>query len=317
MEIGASIVSERTYLFSYDDSNPPWGASRTRRTRAFIEAHGQFGGGVHPEVMRRLFALADAVIDADSDFGFGGGTRDFLQQDAEFRRRHFAVPCPGGIIKYDGKCWQRHEWASSYAPPGRSYHENAASPFGALAVDMVGNHGLATPICGDFGLLNGIEGEAWHYQPVEIPRGRSDYKGQDIPTWPLPGEDNNLTHIPLPRSQRAYDSRPTFSRQEVIDDVYREANQDVPRTPLTPEDSPRKVFVGLERAAFVVLTAVGTEQGFVKMAGVDEMPNTSILNVEPDGVTNCGAPVGVPTGHIFLWSSVVCDIVVDVFDRWD
>lgn len=178
-------MAVRTYLFGYGSG--PWGASLTRRTREWIEAHPNFGSPrMHPELMRRLFALADAAQDAGTDLGFGGGARNPDEQEDLFKERHFVVPCPGGIIRWNGQCWQRYDWAASAAPPGRSYHEFDATPLGAIAVDMVGDHAWATPRTHQYGLRNWLANEPWHYQPYEVPNARVNYTGTPLTTWDLP-----------------------------------------------------------------------------------------------------------------------------------
>lgn len=275
---------------------------------------------VHPEVMRRLFAIADLVLDNGSDFGFGGGTREFAEQDAEFRRRHYIVPS-GGIWTYDGHRWQRYDWAAPYAPPGYSWHERVSSTHGAIAVDALGDHAMATPMTLEHGLVNHISNEAWHYQALEVPHARSyNLVWGELAVWPLPADqppipgDEPDMYQALDSSQRAYDSRP--GEQAFIDDVYRVPNAAVPQVPLEP-GSFRKVFIGLEKNAHVMITAVGSNPGFVKMAGVAVEPKTSVANIDADGITNGGVPVGTPDGHIYLWSNTTCDVVVDVFARWN
>lgn len=308
-------VGERTYLWGY--GNGPWGSSGARKTRAQIVVSSAFDH-VDPEHMRRLFALADAIQDAGSDFGFGGGDREFAEQDAEFRRRHFIAPT--GIWNYDGHWWQRYSWAAPYAPPGNSWHEALSGINGAMAVDAIGDHVMATPMCATFGLKNGIAGELWHYQPIETPNARKfNQVWGDLAAWPLPGDTPDPGEEPdmyqaLPHSERAYDSRP--GEQAGIDDTYVIANAGVTQTPLTP-GIPRRVFIGLQKNAHVQITAIGTTPGWVKVAGIPVEPTTSVANYDADGVTNGGAPVGVPDGHIYLWTSVPGDVAVDVFARWD
>lgn len=118
----------------------------------------------------------------------------------------------------------------------------------------------------------------------------------------------------LPEPERAYDSRP--GEQAFVDAVYRDANKDVPQVPIGP-GGPRKIFIGLQKNAHVAITAIGSTPGFVKIAGTASEPNPSVANYDADGITNGGVPVGIPDGHIYVWSSVKGDIVVDVFARWD
>jgi len=189
----------RTYLFGYGAG--PWGASPRRRTRDEVLAAPQFAG-VDPEVMRRLFALADMVIDGGSDYGFGGGWRSSAQQRELFLSRHTEVPV-GGCCRLDGKRYALKAGAAHAAPPGRSYHEETTAAGRALAVDMVGDHKRANPLAAQFGLVHfaDVNGEPWHYQPVEIARARSSYNGPDpLPVWgaiPPPVE----TFPPSPRSR--------------------------------------------------------------------------------------------------------------------
>jgi hypothetical protein len=165
---------------------------------------------MNPEVMRRYFALADFCMDNGHELGFGDGVRQIVEQDAEFRRRHHTIPCPGGI-KYAGQCWQLNSNASPYAPPGYSGHEPDASDDGALAIDGLGDHAFATPHCRRFGLINGISSELWHYQPLEISRGRPlNYKVYDLAVWPLPDQPppgDDMGYIPEPKPVRLFDSR--------------------------------------------------------------------------------------------------------------
>lgn len=232
------------------------------------------------------------------------------------------------------------------APPASSFHEphmGSTEPYkgAACAADMTlgnsvnGKHAVITDwsivpsqargesCCGLHSNVGdpyaGGTDEAWHWQPVEIDgfatwrlAGSPPVRFLDFPD-PRPSEDDDM-HIPIPSPQRAYDSRP--GEQAGVDDIYREANKNVPQTQLAPGQPPRKVFVGMEKACFVVITQIGTTAGWVKVAGVATPPKSSIVDSDLDGITKCGAPVAIPDGHIYLWSNVACDVVVDVFDRW-
>lgn len=299
-------MAERTYLYGYKDGGP-WG-SAGRKTRDEILVSGPFDH-VHRELMRRLFALADWVIDHGSDFGFGGGDREFAQQDAEFRRRHYIAP--SGIWFYDGHWWQRYSWAAPYAPPGNSWHEAGASTGGALAVDALGNHLMATPMCSAFGLVNGISGEPWHYQPVEIPHARTYQQvWGPLAVWPLPTEpEDDMKALPTPK--RAYDSRPT--EQAGVDPTLANANAAVPKTPFKPGEQ-RGIVVGMVAEVFVHVTVIGTAPGFVEVAGrsFTGPPTTSLANVDQDGVTSGGGPVATPEGKVYVWATSACDIAIDI-----
>jgi hypothetical protein len=177
-------VTERTYLYG-NWGDGPWGeiGRRTRREILTVEQWHR----VDPELLRRLFALADAVIDAGSDYGFGGGWRSGIRQQQVFEDRHVVVNS-GGCCSWDGRRWALKPGMAHTAPPGRSYHEETTRTGKALAADMVGDHRLANRICADFGLVHfaNVNSEPWHYQPVEIARARRQYTGPEpLPVWPL------------------------------------------------------------------------------------------------------------------------------------
>lgn len=203
----------QTYLYGYGSG--PYGASTTRRTREYICLQSQYQK-VDPELMRRLFGLADAVIAGGSDYGFGSGWRSSAQQLSLFLSRYTKVaPGTGGTYydiappyeQYSG--WYKHTSGATAAPPGRSYHEsttNGGTGY-ALALDMVGDHTRGNPLAADYGVKHfaNINSEPWHYQPVEIPNARSAYVNhfEDPRQWPLPNDtppsefDNMSIHDPV------------------------------------------------------------------------------------------------------------------------
>jgi hypothetical protein len=307
-------MAERTYLWGYGTG--PWGSSG-RKTKAEILVSRAFDH-VAPEHMRRMFSIADAIIDAGSDFGFGGGDREFAEQDAEFRRRHFIAP--SGIWFYDGHWWQRYSWAAAYAPPGNSWHEAGASVDGALAVDALGDHEAATLLCDSRGLVNHISGEAWHYQPREIPHARlRDQVWGKLGIFPLPDSppppppdpgDDDMT--PLLKPERAYDSRP--GEQADVDPVLGTANQAVPKTPFKAGEV-RGIVIGYTSQAFVSIVAIGSNPGYVEVSGSAARPTTSLCNIDADGIISGTTPVLTPEGKVYVYASAPCDVIVDVRAR--
>lgn len=291
-------MAERTYLYSYGAG--PFGASPTRRTREYIESRETFAK-VHPVLMDRLFDLADAVIDAGSDYGFGSGWRSSTQQMQVFTSRYTKVDTWTGIYWDGSPDWPDkagyyvHSSGAPSAPPGRSYHESTTDGGKgfALAVDMVGDHRLGNPMAANFGLRHfaNVNGEPWHYQPVEIPNARRSYGGE-FENVTLPEEDPMK---PLDVPDRVYDSRVQggkFKAGEV-----------------------RKIPVGMCRMAHVHVTAVGSTPGWASISGTDTPSETSLVNFDADGVASAGAPIGLPDGHVRVKCSAAADIIVDVFAR--
>lgn len=182
------------YLYSYAKGGP-YGASFTRRSRAYILGQAQFAL-VHPELMARLFNLADDVVAQGGDFGFGGGWRSSAQQYNLFKSR-YTRGVAGATLYWDGSPswpqdagWYKHTSGAPSAPPGRSYHESttAKGTGFALAVDMVGDHTLGNALAAKHQLkhFGNINGEPWHYQPIEIANARRNYTNnfESIPSTP-------------------------------------------------------------------------------------------------------------------------------------
>lgn len=289
-------MPDRTYLYGYGDG--PHGASATRRTRAYIEEQPQFAK-VHPVLMGRLFDLADLVIDAGSDYGFGGGWRSSVGQKTLFTSRYTKVDTWTGLYWDGSPSWPElagyyvHTSGAPSAPPGRSYHESTTGDGYALAVDMVGDHRVGNPMAAGVGLRHfaTVNGEPWHYQPVEIPNARRSYGGE-FENVKLPEEDPMK---PLDVPDRVYDSRTkggAFAAGEV-----------------------RKIPVGMCRMAHVHITAIGSTPGWVSISGTDTPSETSVVNFDADGVASAGAPIGLPDGHVRVRCSAPAQIIVDVFAR--
>ena len=289
-------MAERTYLYSYGDG--PFGASSTRRTREYILAQPKFAQ-VHPVLMARLFDLCDAVQDAGSDYGFGGGWRSSVDQKNLFVSRYVKVDKWTGLYWDGSPDWPElagyyvHASGAPSAPPGRSYHESTTGDGFALAVDMVGNHKVGNPMAARFQLKQfaDVNGEPWHYQPIEIPNARRSYGGE-FENVKLPEEDP-MTPLDVP--DRVYDSR-TKGGQFKAGEV-------------------RKIPVGMCRMAHVHITAVGMTPGWVSISGTDTPSESSLLNFDADGVMSAGAPIGLPDGHVRVKCSAPADIIVDVFAR--
>jgi hypothetical protein len=143
---------------------------------------------MHPEMRRRMVAMFDAAADSGRVLGFGGGWRSTATQTTLFLSRYTPVACPGDV-RWDDRCWKKLAGVAAAAPPGRSYHEETTDDGFALAADLIGDLKWMNANCTNFGLLHfaDVNNEPWHVQPVEIPRSRRLYTGQQLAVWPLPG----------------------------------------------------------------------------------------------------------------------------------
>lgn len=109
--------------------------------------------------------------DCPHDLGFGNGWRSSERQAENYRRD-----------------------PDTYAPPGYSYHEPTLNGW-ALAVDLLNYQpaiGWANDNAERYGLVHfkNVNGEPWHFQPMEIPKARRyfDPAKHKLSTFPLPGD---------------------------------------------------------------------------------------------------------------------------------
>jgi peptidoglycan hydrolase-like protein with peptidoglycan-binding domain len=123
---------------------------------------------MHPTMRERLQALMEG---SGGKVGWGQGVRTPQQQLQLFLERHSLDP--QGTIVWNGEKYSRHTGAPA-APPGRSMHELG------LAADLVGDFAWLGDNVGRFGLMTfaDVNGEPWHVQPVELPKGRKQYEQQ-------------------------------------------------------------------------------------------------------------------------------------------
>jgi len=172
----------RTYLYGY----PADGQPQQRLTLTELEAKTTWRR-LDDEFARRLLAMFDAAHAAGRDLGLGGGWRSGAIQLATALQRHILVE-EGGCCVYKGKRYQLRPKTAHAVFPGLSYHEETTASRDALAADLIGDLDWANANCWRFGLLHfaRVNAEPWHHQPVEIPRSRSKYKGEQLAVWPLP-----------------------------------------------------------------------------------------------------------------------------------
>lgn len=149
----------------------PYAYQSQRLTMAELEAKVTWRN-CHPEFRRRLKAL---LLASNGHLGVGTAWRSPAAQDAE-RARRLATGT-----------------GAQMAPSGRSYHCNG------MATDLVGDLDWAAAHCGAFGLLKATwGGEAWHFQPSEIPHARPLNQNPALRTWSLPG--GVPTPVPHPQA---------------------------------------------------------------------------------------------------------------------
>lgn len=299
-----------------------------RRSKEFILDQYQFKK-VHPELMRRLFALADRVIALGGDYGFGSGRRSHEVQFQTFRSRYFRVASgssydinwnttPNPIYYPYLGLYRKYASASPSTPPYWSYHEDvtANATEYALAVDMVGRHDIANPLANSYGLseFSKVNNEPWHYQPIEVTRSRRSYTGnfENPAPWPLPGTNNppplpppipDMSSIQVTNPIKIFDSRPD---QPVV------------------QHNPHKgtfVIVSLFPHGFTStnadgvilnLTGIGTHAGFFTLwSGEGGAPNASNLNVMPGQIENNLAFVPLFSGGFGVFSTAPNHLIID------
>ena len=134
-------------------------------------------GKLHPTMQKRVDNLIAA---SGGKVGMGQGYRSRAEQQAMFLSRYRKTSDP--VDANGNKNW---EWNNSYwehvsgyeaAPPGRSMHELG------LAADLTGDLDWADANASRFGLQHFADrGEKHHFQPSELPRGRTEYEKQGSP----------------------------------------------------------------------------------------------------------------------------------------
>ena len=181
----------------------PVGYGTLRKSRAELLVWPSFAK-LHPEVQRRALAMMDDAAKAGHDLGIGTGWRSSQVQLAVFLERHTVV-ASGGCCGYNGKRYQLRKGYAHAAPPGRSWHEDAAELGGyAVAIDWVGwQDGWMNAHCHLYGLKHfassATGSEPWHTQPVEFPNSRSKWTPNITMTaWKLPGDTPADTPKPTP-----------------------------------------------------------------------------------------------------------------------
>lgn len=165
--------------------------------------------------------------------------------------------------------------------------------------------------------------ESWHGQPVEIDGWGSATDGGKRPApmiqpdYPLPKEhdpyyeepsqgDDNMTPIggiPLKRMDRQYDSR-----------VGNKQISSVPQVTLKKGEN-RKIPVGMANQVGVRLTVVNSRgYGYVSVTGDPGLGDPTV-NMW-DGMGGDGVIfVATDAGHVYLATTVECDVILDVFVR--
>lgn len=210
------------------ESTVRFGYKQARRTLAELDRLTTWAR-LHPEIRHRHLCMwfshpgvtferndADGLPVRHTPMGLGGGSRDPVQQLAEFMRRHSTSAVEAGRVPpksrtYNGVRYYLRKGFAPYAPPGSSNHEDGTLEGFAAAVDNVGweDHWMDRS-CERFGLKNfgglvgpDVNGEEWHTQLVEYGNSKrsltADYaRGVRHIVWPLPDHLQPPTPDPTP-----------------------------------------------------------------------------------------------------------------------
>jgi len=278
-----------------------YGYGKVRLTLAEMEQRTKWNK-LHPEFRRRLHALFVTAREEGVDVGIGGGYRSTERQKAMFLSRY--VQDPNGRTRWDGKRWTKKRGVASAAPPGRSYHEPTDSEGWCYAADLVGDLNWANANAHRFDLLHfaNVNSEPWHFQPVELPKSRSRYSGQVLEVWNPPEPPNNFTPDPITHITKDLDMR-LVKPARLFDSRSKGGPFKAGET--------RDVRVADVSAAFVNITVVPYEPGFVTVWDAGNMPNVSNVNYVDAPIANTSL-VPVENGHIKIYSSGKADIIIDI-----
>lgn len=193
----------------YPNGYSPTGGPGAPQPMSFIEQREDIKT-LEPEFWKRIRAM---MVASHGTIGVGGGSRSTEAQRLLFLSRYY-IDDVHGTVRYNGHMWSKKTGVASAAPPGSSYHEDQATPNGALAADMVGNLKFLEVSGGEFGLCQfaNVNNEPWHAQPIEIPHSRSQFDLKtmyplskwttpDDPPPPPPGEHMELAVMVLNNTQ--------------------------------------------------------------------------------------------------------------------
>ena len=211
-------MATRTYLYGY-----PVNGEEKRVTLDELNKKWTWVN-FHPEMQRRIVRMMDDCQDAGHDAGVGQAARSTIAQEQAFYARHTRVSS-GGCCIYKGYRYKLKPGMAHAAKPGSSAHEDELYEGYALAIDMRGweSHWMDQN-CSRYGLKNfggaygpTVNGEEWHFQPVEFGNSRSTIlvqisQGIRLQKWPLPGD--YIPPEPAPKPPPTTDNPPPIIQEE-------------------------------------------------------------------------------------------------------
>lgn len=278
-----------------------YGYGKVRLTVAEMEQRTNWNR-LHPEFRRRLVALFTTAQAEGTDVGLGGGYRSTERQKAMFLSRY--VVDPNGRTRWDGKRWTKKKGVASAAPPGRSYHEPTCTEGWCYAADLVGDLKWANANAHRFDLLHfaNVNSEPWHFQPIELPKSRFRYSGQTLEVWNPPAPPDTFVPDPIKHITKDIDMR-LVNPARLFDSRSKGGPFKAGET--------REVRIADVSAAFVNITVVPYEPGYVTVWGGGTMPNVSNVNYVDAPIANTSL-VPVENGHVKVYSSGKADIIIDL-----
>lgn len=305
-------MSIATYTSPLEAHPDRTGATKSGRNRLIVVHTSE--GGEGPSSARNLAAFIASPGDRPSPGGGRYGAAYHYVADLD----RTAIPCvPHDVVAYaaaganhdgvhvciPGRAGQTAEqWLDDVSA---GYVETVA----AVIVDVAATERIPLRRLTVAEVRDGAAGYCGHHD-VSLAFGRSTHTdpGDEFPWGVLADhitrftqEDDDMT--PLARPDRVYDSRRPAA-----------AGSLVKAGPWNPGEI-RVIPLGKCTQAHVVITAVGSDPGFVSISGLDEPSETSIVNFDTDGVSNGSAPIAVPDGNLRVMCSARAHIIVDVFAR--
>lgn len=274
----------------------------------------------HPRTVRVGFDARGLPI-LDTPLGNGSSGRDAGEAARiNFWKRNSRTPLAGRPRRNtpEGPAWLKPGMAP-IAYPGDSNHERDTYQNYSMSTDAVGwEDGWMGTYVSRVGLKTfwNVGSEPWHLQPAGYGNSKLDLQ-RDLAARGLPAF--NLPAIPLAIKPTPPPPPPPVSlflemtNMNFLAEHRRIVDTRQTGGPLQPGQV-RKIPLGMLNIAFLNITAIGPQGGFISVGGSPAAsPGTSACNYDADGIVSNLVAGAFPDGHAYVKANVhACNFIIDM-----